>query len=82
MLIVRYILLQPEVEGDISFATNRGHFISLLQCFKFSLTLLYTWCYNKNILERSSKWEKSKHAALCKREERVAEGKRAPSTPI
>ncbi len=31
MLIVRYILLQPEVEGDISFATNRGHFISLLQ---------------------------------------------------
>jgi len=32
-LIVRYILLQPEVEGDISFATNRGHFISLLQFF-------------------------------------------------
>jgi len=38
MLIVRYILLQPEVEGDISFATNRGHFISLLQGNCFALT--------------------------------------------
>jgi len=41
MLIVRYILLQPEVEGDISFATNRGHFISLLQIVNSHLKTLF-----------------------------------------